>query len=254
MKMVISPAKSLDYEQRIDVPTTSKAPFIEEADYLAKKLQKMSARKMGDLMHLSSNLADLNYARYQNWEQPLKKGEVALPAVTVFTGEVYKGLDATSFSEIDFANAQKQLRILSGLYGILRPLDLMYPYRLEMGTKWSITPSIKNLYQYWGRKLSEFLNNEMEDGEVLVNLASNEYFKALDKKSLKARVVTPVFKELKGDRYKVVMMYAKHARGKMARDIIQSGYTSVEDLKGYNVDGYSFNEGLSNDDEWVFVR
>lgn len=254
MKIVISPAKSLDYEQHIKTPAISTAPFIEEADYLAKKLQKMSTKKLGDLMHLSPNLADLNYARYQNWEQPLKQGEVALPAVTVFTGEVYKGLDAASFSEKDFTNAQKQLRILSGLYGILRPLDLMYPYRLEMGTKWNVTPSTKNLYQYWGKKLAEYLNNEMQEGEVLINLASNEYFKALDKKTLKARVVTPVFKELKGDKYKVVMMYAKHARGAMARDIIQSGYTSVDDLKGYNVDGYSYNEELSNGDEWVFVR
>jgi cytoplasmic iron level regulating protein YaaA (DUF328/UPF0246 family) len=254
MKIVISPAKSLDYDQNIETPSTTQAPFLEDADYLANKLKKMSAKKIGELMKLSNNLADLNYDRYQNWEKPIRLNENAKPALTVFTGEVYKGLDASSLTKKDFNNAQKQLRILSGLYGILRPLDLMYPYRLEMGTKWDITPKTKNLYQYWGSKLADYLNNELKDGEVLVNLASNEYFKALDKKTLKARVITPVFKELKGDQYKVIMMYAKHARGAMARDIIQSQYKSVEDLKGYNIDGYSYSEELSNGDEGVFIR
>jgi cytoplasmic iron level regulating protein YaaA (DUF328/UPF0246 family) len=254
MKIVISPAKSLDYNQSIDTPKVTEAPFIQEADYLANKLKKMSVKKLGELMNLSANLSDLNYDRYQHWVSPVNESDDAKPALTVFTGEVYKGLDAQTFSEQDFLNAQSQLRILSGLYGVLRPLDLMYPYRLEMGTKWKVTPKTKNLYQYWGTKPAEFLNNEMEDGEVLINLASNEYFKVLDKKLLKARIITPVFKELKGDKYKVVMMYAKHARGAMARDIIQSKYKNVEDLKGYNVDGYSYSEELSNGDEWVFVR
>lgn len=254
MKIVISPAKSLDYNQSIDTPKVTEAPFIQEADYLASKLKKMSVKKLGDLMNLSANLSDLNHDRYQNWEKPVDVSQDAKPAITVFTGEVYKGLDAQTFSEQDFLNAQSQLRILSGLYGILRPLDLMYPYRLEMGTKWNVTPNTKNLYQYWGAKLAQYLNDEMKDNEVLINLASNEYFKALDKKVLKSRIITPVFKELKGDKYKVVMMYAKHARGAMARDIIQSQYKKVEDLKGYNVDGYSFSEELSNGDEWVFVR
>lgn len=196
----------------------------------------------------------MNYERYQNWEAPKELSDDSKPALTVFTGEVFKGIDATTFSQKDFKNAQKQLRILSGLYGVLRPLDLMYPYRLEMGTKWNVTPKTKNLYQYWGTKMADYLNAEMEEDEVLVNLASNEYFKSVDTKVLKAKVITPVFKELKGDKYKVIMMYAKHARGAMARDIIQSQYKDVNDLKGYNVDGYSYNEGLSTEDEWVFVR
>lgn len=254
MKIVLSPAKSLDYEQDIATPSTTRAPFLEEANFLADKLKKMSAKKLGELMKLSSNLADLNYERYQNWEQPIALNENAKPAITVFTGEVYKGLDAKTFSEKDFNNAQNQLRILSGLYGVLRPLDLMYSYRLEMGTKWSVTPKTKNLYNYWGTKLAEYLNNEMKKDEVLINLASNEYFKALDKKTLNPRIITPVFKELKGDQYKVIMMYAKHARGAMARDIIQSQYKNVDDLKGYNVDGYSYSEELSKGDEWVFIR
>lgn len=254
MKIVVSPAKSLDFERSIEMPKPTVAPFIEEADYLAIKLGKLSSIKLGELMKLSTQLADLNYERYQNWKAPKELSDNSKPALNVFTGEVFKGIDATTFSQKDFENAQKQLRILSGLYGVLRPLDLMYPYRLEMGTKWSVTPKTKNLYQYWGTKIADYLNAEMEDGEVLVNLASNEYFKSVDTKVLKAKVITPVFKELKGDKYKVIMMYAKHARGAMARDIIQSQYKDVNDLKGYNVDGYSYNEGLSTEDEWVFVR
>ena len=254
MKILLSPAKSLDYERKINTPTPTIAPFIQDAERLAKKLQKISAKKLGDLMHLSPSLTDLNYQRYQNWITPLAPSEVALPAVTVFTGEVYKGLDVDSFSRKDFDSAQEKLRILSGLYGLLRPLDLMYPYRLEMGTKWQVTPTTKNLYGFWGSKLAEYLNNEINDNEVIINLASNEYFKAIDKKTIRPRIITPIFKELKGDKFKVVMMYAKHARGAMARDIIQQNYASVEDLKGYNVDGYSYNDELSTENEWVFVR
>lgn len=254
MKILLSPAKSLDYSREIETPQTSVAPFIDKADYLAKKLQKMSKKKLGDLMNLSAQLTDLNHERYQSWESPSKEGEKVKPALTVFTGEVYKGLEVDSMLKDELVRAQDQLRILSGLYGILRPLDLMYPYRLEMGTKWSVTPSKKNLYQFWGSDLAEYLNKEMEDGEVIINLASNEYFKAIDKKTIKSRIVTPVFKELKGDKYKVVMMYAKHARGAMARDIIQQQYKNVDDLKGYNVDGYSYSEQMSSENEWVFVR
>ena len=254
MKILLSPAKSLDYSRSLETPKTTTAPFVEEADYLAKKLQKMSKKKLGKLMNLSEQLADLNHERYQKWVKPTKEGEDAKPAITVFTGEVYKGVEVDSMQKEEMERAQNQIRILSGLYGILRPLDLMYPYRLEMGTKWNVTPSKKNLYQYWGSKLSEYLNNEMEPDEVIVNLASNEYFKAIDKKTIKSRIITPVFKELKGDQYKVVMMYAKHARGAMARDIVQQEYSSVDDLKGYNVDGYSYNQELSSEDQWVFVR
>lgn len=254
MKILLSPAKSLDFERKINTPDESIAPFIENADYLAKKLGKLSKKKLGNLMHLSQQLTDLNYDRYQSWERPEKNSENIKPAITVFTGEVYKGFEAESLSQTELKNAQQQVRILSGLYGLLRPLDLMYPYRLEMGTKWKVTPKTKNLYNYWGSELSDYLNQETETDEVIINLASNEYFKAIDKKVLKPRVITPVFKELKGDQYKVVMMYAKHARGAMARDIVKNQYKNVEDLKGYNVDGYSYNEELSTDDEWVFVR
>lgn len=254
MKIVISPAKSLDYNRNIITPTPTTAPFLDNAHQLALKLQKLSPKKIAALMDLSPQLADLNYERFQNWEKPLNPSDVKKPAVTVFTGEVYKGLDVDTFTKKDFENAQNQLRILSGMYGVLRPLDLMYPYRLEMGTKWEITPKTKNLYQYWGKLLADYLTNEMTDNEVLINLASNEYFKAIDKKALNVRVITPIFKELKGDQFKVVMMYAKYARGAMARDIIKNQYKNADDLKGYNIDGYSYNESLSSSDEWVFVR
>ena len=254
MKILLSPAKSLDFDLKIETPFTEKAHFLDEANYLANKLQKMSKKELGTLMKLSENLSDLNHKRYQEWQEPIKIGDHAQPAVTVFTGEVYKGLDAATFSEKDFKNAQKDLFILSGLYGILKPLDLMYPYRLEMGTKLNITPKTKNLYSYWGSQLAEFINKETKENEVIVNLASNEYFKAVDKKTIKPRIVTPVFKDLKGGQLKIIMMYAKHARGAMARDIIQNQYKDIENLKGYNVDGYSYKEDISTEDEWVFVR
>lgn len=254
MKILLSPAKLLDFENKIKMPFYTRVTFIDEADSLANKLKKMSSKEIGELMNLSENLSDLNFNRYQKWEKPTTLNQNSQPAITVFNGEVYKGLDASSFSEKDFENAQKDLRILSGLYGILKPLDLMYPYRLEMGTKWNLSAQEKNLYQFWGNKLTDFLNNEMKDGETIVNLASNEYFKAINKKELKNRVITPVFKELKGDKFKVIMMYAKHARGRMTRDLIQSQYKDIEDLKGYNKDGYSFNEKMSSESEWVFVR
>lgn len=254
MKILSSPAKSLNYDSGIETPFHSKAHFIEKADYLAKKLQKTSKKELQKMMKLSENLSDLNYQRYQDWEKPTTLNKTAQPAVAVFNGEVFKGLDVSTFSEKDFKNAQDSFRILSGLYGILKPMDLMYPYRLEMGTKWNITPKTKNLYQYWGQQLSTFLNYEMEKDEVIINLASNEYFKAIDKKTIQARIITPVFKELKGDQFKVIMMYAKHARGAMAKNIIQNQYGNVDDLKGYDVDGYSFNEGMSTEAEWVFVR
>lgn len=254
MKILLSPAKSLDFSRKFETPETTVASFIEEADYLAKKMSKLSAKKIADLMHLSPQLADLNYKRYQNWVRPEEKSDVAIPASFAFTGEVYKGLEIETLSQEELKKAQTDLRILSGLYGLLKPLDLMYPYRLEMGTRWNVTPKTKNLYQYWGDKIAQQLNSEMTEDEVIVNLASNEYFKAVDKKTIKARIITPTFKELKGDQYKVVMMYAKHARGAMARDIIKNKYQNAEDLKGYTIDGYSYNESLSTENDWVFVR
>lgn len=255
MKILISPAKLLDYNKNIDVPFTSKANFIDSADELAHQLKKLSSKEISELMKLSENLGILNHQRYQNWEKPEKLSAHSQPAITVFDGEVYKGLNAETFTAKDFESAQKKLRILSGLYGILKPLDLIYPYRLEMGTKFSAHEKAKNLYAYWGSQISDFLNKEMEENEVIINLASNEYFKAVDKKNLNARVITPVFKELREDgTLKVIVVYTKHARGVLARDIIQNQYTNPEEIKGFNRDGYSFSEKESTENEWVFIR
>lgn len=256
MKIVISPAKSLDFTRNFEKPFTTTACFINEADYLASKLKKVTAKKLGKMMHISDELAELNHERYQHWQLPVEESETAIPSIFAFTGEVYRGLEAETLSMSEMEQAQNQLLVLSGLYGLLKPLDLMYPYRLEMGTKWQITPKTPNLYSFWSSKITQKLNEELknESDPVVINLASTEYFKAVDKKKLKAKVITPVFKELKGNEYKIVMMYAKHARGAMARYIIQNGLTDPEQLKLYQVDGYQWDANLSTENEWVFTR
>lgn len=254
MKVLLSPAKSIDTSSIPNIKDTSVASFLKESEQLVNKLKKFSVKKLEAIMHISRDLAELNKERYSNWTIPLEKTEMIVPAAFAFNGEVYRGLDIQSFSDEELVKAQSVIRILSGMYGVLKPLDLMYPYRLEMGTKWQITPKHKNLYQFWGSKLSKFLNAELEKDEVLVNLASSEYFKAIDRKTLKAKVITPVFKEFKNGEYKIVMMYAKHARGAMARYIVQNNITNVDELKLYTVDGYSFDVNQSTEEEWVFTR
>jgi cytoplasmic iron level regulating protein YaaA (DUF328/UPF0246 family) len=254
MKILISPAKSLDYSRQFKTPDVTQAVFLKEANELAGKLSKLSVQKIGELMHLSTQLAELNYERFKFWQSPLQLSENCQPAVNVFTGEVYKGLDVDSFSQKDYQVAQENLRILSGLYGILKPLDLMYPYRLEMGTRWQMNTKAKNLYQFWGDKVTNALKAELKPNEPIINLASTEYSKVIQFKKIENPVITPIFKELKGDKFQVIMMYAKHARGAMARDIIQQNYKNINDLKAYHVDGYSYNEAMSSEHEWVFVR
>jgi cytoplasmic iron level regulating protein YaaA (DUF328/UPF0246 family) len=254
MKILISPAKSLGQQQLQSSITPTHGAFIQEAESLAKKLKKFSVKKIEKMMHVSNDIATLNYHRFQDWVRPENKSEAILPALAQFTGEVYRGLDAETLSAEQLEFAQKNLRILSGMYGILKPMDLMFPYRLEMGTSWAITPKTKSLYQFWGKKLSVFLNNEMEKGEVVVNLASTEYFKAIDKKTLKAKIITPHFKELKNDKYTVVAIFAKNARGKMTRYAIENKISDVEELKNFDVDGYRFHESLSSETDWVFTR
>ena len=254
MKIIISPAKSISYKKIENNSLTSIASFLKETESLVSKLKKLSSKKIGGMMHLSSDLAELNFNRFQNWESPLVENETIYPAISAFNGEVYKGFDIQTLSKEEIESAQNDLRILSGLYGILKPMDLIYPYRLEMGTKWEITPKIKNLYTYWGDKISKFLNNEMESDEVIINLASTEYFKAVDLKVLKSRVITPHFKDFKNGQLKIVMMYAKHQRGAMARYIIKNKLTNPDEIKLYNQDGYSFDVNSSTENDWVFVR
>jgi cytoplasmic iron level regulating protein YaaA (DUF328/UPF0246 family) len=254
MKILLSPAKSID-TSRVEKHFKSTVPtFLNETDFLVGKLKKMKAKKLMELMHISKDLAELNEERYRNYTQPLEQTQDIVPAVLAFTGEVYRGLNAHSFTEKELETCNEKIWILSGLYGILKPMDLMYPYRLEMGTKWMISAKFKNLYQYWVKKLSLFVKNNLNENEVILNLASNEYFKVIDQKTLNHKIITPVFKEFKNGDYKVVMMYAKHARGAMARWIIQNNIEFEDDLKLYNVDGYIFDVNQSTETEWVFTR
>jgi cytoplasmic iron level regulating protein YaaA (DUF328/UPF0246 family) len=253
MKIVISPAKSIEYRPLCS-EIFSTANFLKEADSLAKKMKKFKVKDLEKMMHISTDLAELNVQRYKSWQLPNDRSEYNFPCIAGFNGEAYKGFDAWSMNQDLLEKANKHLRILSGLYGILKPLDLIYPYRLEMGTKWEITPKIKNLYVFWGNKIAQNLNQELEPGEVVINLASTEYFKAVDLKVLKSKVITPVFKDFKNGEFKTIMMYAKHQRGAMARYIIENDLKSEEELKLYTGDGYSFDVNASSDTEWVFVR
>lgn len=252
MKVLLSPAKAINTENKINTTEFSAPVFLKEAASLSKKLQKMSAKKLKDLMHVSEDIAELNYERYQNFNSDLDlKGEKT-QAIAAFNGEAYRGFDAGSLSEKELKVAQEKVRVLSGLYGVLKPLDVLNPYRLEMGTKWAVTPTKKNLYQFWGDKIANELNSEEQ--EIIVNVASNEYFKATNPKKLKARVITPVFKEFKNGEYKVVMVYAKHARGAMARFIVQNNIDSPDEIKLFNTGGYQYDDNLSTENEWVFTR
>lgn len=254
MKILLSPAKSIDTNVQIPSCDFSFPVFHNEAEKLVKKLAKLDAKKIMKLMDVSESIASLNVERYRNFKLSETITEFNKPAAFIFTGEVYRGLDVSSLKRSELDNAQNQIRILSGLYGILRPLDLIYPYRLEMGTSWEITPKTKNLYKYWGAKIANQLRSELNSDEIIINLASNEYFKSIPKKSIPNQIVTPVFKEYKAGKHSTVMMYAKHARGAMARYIIQKQLSNIEDLKEYNVDGYRFHETLSSENEWVFTR
>ena len=253
MKIVISPAKSLNFES--DLPTTrgTQPQFLETAAQINRKLARMSKQEIGDLMNISDKLADLNYTRYQDFQEDHTKKN-SRPAVYAFDGDVYTGLDAYTIPTDKLDRLQDTLRILSGMYGMLRPLDLIQPYRLEMGTKLPIERK-DNLYEVWKETVTKALNDELEDDELFINLASNEYFGAVDTKKLKVPVITPVFKDWKNDKLKVISFYAKKARGLMVRYIIDTNAKTIEDIKGFNYEGYSFSEEYTKKkNELVFVR
>lgn len=253
MKILISPAKSID-EKALKSSVSTIPIFQNEAQKIVKNLRNSKVEDLKKLMSISEDLAQLNWKRYKNWKKSTSEDQALITAGFAFSGEVYRGLDLSSLSEKELEIANKDLRILSGLYGILKPSDLIYPYRLEMGTRFSPIEDQKNLYEFWKDKIAKTLKKELEKDEVIVNLASNEYFKAVDIQQLKNRIITPVFKEFKNGKFTIVMMYAKHARGSMARYLIQNQLTNIEELKLYNIDGYSFDSNQSNENEWVFVR
>lgn len=253
MKIVVSPAKSLDFESELPTDKFTQPAFLKEAETLNAVLAKKKPKALSKLMDISDNLAELNWERNQKFSIPFTK-ENARPAIYAFSGDVYQGLDAYTIPEERLQDLQDKLRILSGQYGILKPLDLMQPYRLEMGTQLKVGRK-KNLYEFWKKQLTAHLNEELGDDELFVNLASNEYFSAVDKKKLKVPVITPVFKDWKNDKLKVISFFAKKARGSMVRYIIDNNAETLEDIKAFNVDGYAYSEQFTeNVQEPVFVR
>ena len=252
MKILLSPAKSIQTEG-IKAEVFSEMPrFISDSEKLVKKLKKLKPKALASLMDISMDLANLNHSRFQQWSTEVQ--EEWLPAAAIFTGEAYKGLNYNELSETNKQRGQERLRILSGLYGLLKPADLILPYRLEMGTPFQPTPKETSLYSFWRPKLTKFLASELSSDEIIINLASAEYSKALDFKNLKNRVITPTFKEFKNGKFSTVMIFAKHARGSMSRYLIENDLEDIEQLKTYNVDNYEFNEAQSSENEWIFVR
>jgi hypothetical protein len=253
MLVLISPAKSLDFDSKPNTENYSQAAFLKEARLINKELKKLSPKDLSSLMGISAKLGELNFERNQNWKTPFKP-ENAKQAVLAFTGDVYQGMDASTFSETDFDVAQQTIRILSGLYGVLKPLDLIQAYRLEMGTKWGVDGH-DNLYGFWQEKVTKAINKDLKDaGGPVINLASNEYFKAVDSRKIKAEIISPAFKDLKDGQYKMISFYAKKARGLMSRFIVQNKLTDPEDLKAFDLEGYYFNNELSKGKNWVFTR
>lgn len=253
MKIVISPAKSLDFESELPTKRYSQPQFLEQAEKLNKVLVKKRPGVLSKLMGISNNLAELNWERNQKFSTPFDPSN-ARPAMYAFNGDVYQGLDAYSIPETKLDQLQDTLRILSGLYGLLRPLDLIQPYRLEMGTQLKLGRK-KNLYEFWKKQLTEELNSELEEDGLFVNLASNEYFGAVDEKQLKVPVITPIFKDWKNDKLKVISFFAKKARGSMVRYILNTDARTIEDIKGFNLDDYIFSqEHTLKENQPVFIR
>ncbi len=253
MIAVISPAKSLDFDSK---PTTNKFSipvFLNEAEKINTILRQLAPADLAELMGISDKLATLNTERNLMWHTPFTPGN-AKQAILAFNGDVYEGLQASSFSAKQFEVVQDKIRILSGLYGILKPLDLIQPYRLEMGTKLKIGQQA-NLYQFWEEKITQTINSEIkETGGILINLASQEYFKAINTKKIDGEIINPVFKDSKNGDYKIISFFAKKARGLMSRFIVENNISNPEDLKAFDLEGYYYNNRLSKGSNWVFTR
>ncbi|QOJ22356.1 MAG: peroxide stress protein YaaA [Gammaproteobacteria bacterium] len=254
MMIVISPAKTLDFETPPITREHTQPDFLDDSAQLIDVLRKLEPDQIGTLMSISPKLAILNSNRYFSWKRPLTPDN-AKQAIFAFKGDVYTGLDAETMTAAELAFAQKHLRMLSGLYGVLRPLDLMQPYRLEMGTQLK-NPRGNNLYEFWGDKITQALNQAMakQEDDILINLASNEYFQSIQLDKLNARVITPVFKDQKNDVYKIISFFAKKARGMMSRYIIRNKLTEPDTIKNFDVAGYQFSTADSSKDEWIFTR
>lgn len=252
MKIVISPAKSLNFEKELPTTQFTQPSLLNESKKVHAVLKQQSPAELSQLMSISDKLADLNWQRNKAWKTPFNPTN-SRPAVYAFDGEVYNGLDAYSIPMEKLDLLQDRLRILSGLYGVLKPLDLMQAYRLEMGTKLPIGES-KNLYDFWKTTVTASLNKELKKGELFVNLASNEYFSVIDTKALKVPVISPDFKDYKDGKLKMISFFAKKARGMMVRYIIDTNAETIDDLKGFNYEGYQFDANLSKGNNLVFTR
>ncbi|MDB9964173.1 peroxide stress protein YaaA [Vicingaceae bacterium] len=255
MVHLLSPAKSLDFESEISTKTFSEPQFMAEAETLVKKLKLISKKKLKDLMSISDTLTELNTERYQTWSGLTEPTNKSRQAILAFTGDVYQGLDAKTLTDNNLQYAQSHLIILSGMYGALRPLDIMEPYRLEMGTSLKVGGA-DNLYQFWKDKPTQLINEKLEESgsNFVVNLASNEYFKVVDKKQLNGDLISPEFKDVKNGKYKIISFYAKKARGYMSRYIIENQIRDSKNLEGFDVAGYRFNGDLSKNGNPVFTR
>ncbi|MEQ8323291.1 MAG: peroxide stress protein YaaA [Vicingaceae bacterium] len=254
MISILSPAKSMNFSQPV-VTDLSDPNFVMESDEIMQKLKKISAGKLGKMMRINADIAHLNFDRNQRWNPQCENNEKNA-AVFAFDGEVYRGLQAQSFSEVQLQFGQRHLRILSGLYGLLKPMDAIQPYRLEMGSSLTINRKARNLYDFWSKKVTDQLNSELKEDQnpTLINLASKEYAKVIDKKLLKAKMIEVQFLDLKNGQYKAVMTWAKKARGQMANQIITHGLDRSEDIKGIEFHGYYFNEALSSENGFTFTR
>lgn len=255
MLAIVSPAKTLDYQSELSSKKFSLPQFVDESADLIKTLRGYNPAQVASLMGISDNLAELNHRRYHEWQADFSDRTAARPAIHAFRGDVYLGLDAPSMSERDLTWAQKHLRILSGLHGLLRPLDRIRPYRLEMGTRLA-TAAGNNLYDFWGGKITAALNCAIQEQKqaVLINLASNEYYQAVHEDQIKARIINVNFKELHNGEYRFLSFSAKKARGLMARYMIDERVGTLKSLRAFNYEGYQFNEQLSAGDNWLFTR
>lgn len=254
MFFVLSPAKNLNEKDPAPVSEFTQPDLLAESDILMQQLRELAPQQIAELMHVSDKIALLNAQRNAEWNTPFTP-ENAKQAVFMFNGDVYEGMDANTLNTDQIQYLQGRVRLLSGLYGLLRPLDLIQPYRLEMGTAFANLRG-KNLYEFWGDIITNLLNDTLAQAgsNTLVNLASQEYFKSVNTKTLRARLITPIFKDEKNGKYKIISFYAKRARGLMVRYAAEHNITNPEMLKNFNYEGYAFNDAASNESEWVFMR